>query len=247
MEKNGVQYTTDVEKAQLFADHFKKAFAREDSAQFDKSSYDTVESWFIEYFQEEPGAETKELDVEEYFRVVFKGKNTAAGYDEIAKFILRKLDDKVHHFIIKIYEYCLNNAYFPMEWKRGILVPIGKVNTDHKRVENYRPITLLSVLGKNLERILKILLQKEIGHIIPCYQFGFREHRSTTHPLAILTSNIQTAKLKGKYSAVLMLDINKAFDSVWHHGVLYKLAKAGCSRYLVTMIKNFISERSIQI
>jgi hypothetical protein len=56
-------------------------------------------------------------------------------------------------------------------------------------------------------------MNAEIGHRIPRYQFGFKDH-STIHPLITLTNNAQVNKLMGKKSAALFMDINKAFDSI---------------------------------
>ena len=176
-----------------------------------------------------------------------EGKSTAPGKDNVSKKIICNLGHNVHLYIIRIYEYCLNNQYFPKEWKHGIVITIPKPNTNPHKANNYRPITLLSVLAKNLEQIMKKLILETIDHNIPNYQFGFREKCSTIHPLTIITSNIQTTKLEGQYSAAIFIDINKAFDSVWHWGLLYKLAYLNCPKYLVYMIKMYLKERTLQI
>ena len=127
------------------------------------------------------------------------------------------------------------------------LSPSQNRNTNPHRTNNYRPITLLPVLAKNLEQIIKKLISDAIGHNIPIYQFGFREKMSTTHPLTIITSNIQTTKLEGQHSATIFIDINKVFDSIWHWGLLHKMTHMNCPRYLVHMIKTYLKERTLQI
>jgi hypothetical protein len=75
---------------------------------------------------------------------------------------------------------------------------IAKPNLDHQKTASYRPITLLSVIGKNFEVNLKNRMKAEIGHRIPRYQFGFKEGHSTIHPLIPLTNNVQVNKQMGK-------------------------------------------------
>ena len=144
-------------------------------------------------------------------------------------------------------EYCLNENCFPDEWKKGTLINIAKPNCDHKQHTNYRPITLLPVLGKIYEKILRNTLTKVVGEKIPKHQFGFKEKCSTLHPLMILASNIETAKHQNLKTAALFMDIEKAFDNVWHKGLLYKLHKLKTPRYLINIIKKFLENRTIQI
>lgn len=247
LEKNNKTYNTDQEKVQLFAEHFRETYMENNNPQFDDVQYEDVNNWYETYFSENLVPDTKEIDEKTYFEILYKGKNTAPGHDNITKNIIRKLNYEIHLYIKKIYEYCLNHSYFPPEWKHGILITIPKPNTDHTNVNNYRPITLLSVVGKNFEKIIKTTLHNEVGHVIPGYQFGFREKCSTIHPLTIITSNIQTAKLGGQCSAAIFLDIHKAFDSVWHRGILYKLMLTNCPKGLLFLLKDFLSARTVQV
>lgn len=247
LEKNNRVYNSDPEKVELFAEHFRETYTENNNPQFDHTQYEEVNNWYETYFAENPVPDTKEIDEETYFEIIHKGKNTAPGHDNITKNITRKLNYEIHLHIKRTYEYCLNHCYFPPEWKHGILITIPKPNTCHKNVNNYRPITLLSVLGKNFEKIIKTILQDEVGHVIPRYQFGFREGCSTIHPLTVITSNIQTAKLSGQCSAAIFLDIHKAFDSVWHHGMLYKLMLINCPKYMLFLINDYLCDRTVQV
>ena len=104
----------------------------------------------------------------------------------------------------------MNNSLFHDDWKKGQIITIPKPNTDHKNPANYRPITLLPVLGKLFEKIIRSRLNELIKEKIPAFQFGFKEKRSTVHPLTILTSNVQTAKHVNLKSAAIFLDIKKS-------------------------------------
>lgn len=249
LEEGGKIYTEDQEKVELFAKHFEKSFEQDNDANFDQNHFEHINNWHNVYFQGQKDYNTEPYTIQEvqYLEILNKGKSTTPGFDNVTKAIIRKLDKKIHQYIIKIYEYCLNNCYIPQEWKHGIIITIPKPNTDSNKVRNYRPITLLSVLAKNFEKLIKEILNKSIGNKIPGYQFGFRQNVSTLHPLSILISNVQTAKLTGQRTAAIMLDINKAFDSVWHKGILYKLFLLKCPKSLIYLIKNYLTNRSLQI
>jgi hypothetical protein len=99
------------------------------------------------------------------------------------------------------------------------------------------------VLGKNFELIIKMKLEVTANNI-PNYQFGFKENHS---PVNYLVNNVQENKKVGKKSAALFLDINKAFDSIWHKGLLYKLFKLNCPKYLVSIVKNYLEDRTLSV
>lgn len=250
IEHNGKEYNTAGEQVQLFSVHFAKQYKKTVIDQFDKTTDTMVNNWYRQSFtnnDENRGQNEVEVNQEEYFNILQKQKNTAPGPDSISWLVVKNLDLKIHLFIIKIFEFCLKTQYFPPEWKIGDIIVIPKPNTNTKEMNNYRPITLLPTMGKLFEKIIKGKLLELITDNIPRHQFGFRAQCSTLHPLTILTSNIQTAKLNNQKSAALFLDIKKAFDTVWHRGLLYKLTQLEIPTYLINIIKEFLSERILKV
>lgn len=247
--ENNTEYITNKEKAEIFAQHFKETYTPQSLLEFNKENENAVNNWYQDYFTEINVGEPVDSKIEEdeYFSVISVGKNSAPGYDNVTRKIIRELEDQIHKFIIKIYEFCLKHHYFPPEWKAGTIIVIPKPNSDHSKVTNFRPITLLPVLGKILEKIIRNRINIAVSHKIPQYQFGFREKRSTLLPLSILVSNVQTARLEGMKSAILLLDVKKAFDSVWHKGILFQLHRLNCPDYLLLIIKSFLENRSLQV
>lgn len=245
---NNKNYHTDQEKANLFAEQFEKTFQFQEDNHFDADNLERVNNWYQNYFRiENAASQVPIITEEEYFETLSTGKNTSPGHDNINRNILRKLSLDVHKEIINIYNFCIKQQYFPKEWKTGIVITIPKPNTNHSSPENYRPITLLPVLGKNLEKIIKTRLDLEVSTKIPEQQFGFRSKSSTIHPLTILVSNVQTNHLMGNKTAGLFLDIKKAFDSVWHNGLLYKLSQLNCSKYIIWLVKEFLENRVLMV
>lgn len=242
--ENNVVLNEDQDVADAFGRHYKKIYEMSEDINFDDQSFKEINDWYELYFNDhtDPG-EVPEVTEEEYYHVLNTGKNTAPGYDHISKKTLKNLCAEFHGKVLDIYNYCNKNRYYPQEFKKGIIINIPKPNCDLTKTTNFRPITLLPVIGKNLEKIIKIRLEEELDDKIPPHQFGFRKNSSTIHPLLILTSNVQTNNLKGNKSAALFMDISKAFDSVWHAGLLYKLYSLNCPKYLIHFINNFLKNR----
>lgn len=247
IEANGREYSTDKQKADIFAEQFKQNFSATQHPNFDDENFNTITEWCENYFNIAPTNDTIEVENEEYFNILSSQKNSAPGYDNIPWTVLKKLDYHIHLFIIKVFNHCITHHVFPDIWKKGQIIVIPKPNSDHSKANNYRPITLLPVLGKLLEKIIRNKIESIVRNKIPVQQFGFKEKCSTLHPLTILTSNVQTAKLNNLKSAALFLDIKKAFDSVWHKGLLYKLKQIEVPDQLVHLLKDFLRQRNIQV
>ena len=96
-------------------------------------------------------------------------------------------------------------------------------------VNNYRPISLLSVFNRLLEKLMFKRLSSfiERHNIIYDKQFGFRANHSITHATLLITDRIQRAIEDGQYSCGIFLDFSKAFDSVSHSILLFKLCHYG--------------------
>ena len=249
IEENNKCYTTDKEKTEIFAEHFKNIYKETENDEFDVHHYNYVKRWHDNLLinRQQQLGNIKPITEEEYYNVLHNGKNTAPGYDNIPRKILKKLAPEIHMHIIKILNFCLIHTYYPNEWKTGIIITILKPNQDSSKTNSYRPITLLPVIGKIFEKILKGRLESDLGEIIPNYQFGFKCRTSTIHPLTILVSNIQTSGIEGYKSAAIFLDIRKAFDSTWHLGLLYKLHQINCPTYLIILVEEFLNNRTLYV
>lgn len=251
LKENGKTYDTPEEKATKFAEYFEQSYKESQDVNFDNDYHEYIETWYNTHYKVDNqiihNPNEYFIKEEEYYDTLNQGKNSAPGHDYIKRSLLKQLDDKIHKYIIKMYEYCLKYSFFPKEWKTGIIVTIAKPNSDHSATSNYRPITLLPVLGKNLEKIIKNRLEKSIGHRIPGYQFGFRDHRATVHPLAVLKNNVETSKINKEHTAAIFLDISKAFDSAWFKGLIFKLDRLKCPKYLIYIVISFLTQRMLRV
>lgn len=151
------------------------------------------------------------------------------GCDKICNQLLKHLPRKAIILLARIFTACLKHCYFPCGWKHAIIVPIPKPGKDITNPSNYRPISLLSSLSKLLERAILSRLEQhlETAHVIPDEQFGFKHGHSTNHQLVRLISHIKSGFHNKQSSGMILLDVEKAYDSVWHDAILHKMLSAG--------------------
>lgn len=177
-------------------------------------------------------------------------KNSKApGIDGVANIQIKHLHKRTINYLTKIFNACLKMGYFPNAFKMAKVIPIPKPGKDHKNTKSYRPISLLSCIGKLLERIIliRLLQYTNANNIINPNQFGFRQQHSTVHQLKRVTKHITKNKILRKSTGMILLDIEKAFDTVWHEGLIYKLNNAGVPKYLLKIIKAYISDRKFRV
>ena len=116
-----------------------------------------------------------------------------------------------------------NEGIFPEACKVTNVIPIFKKG-DKSLPSNYRPVALLSRLGKLQERIVfKNLYNFLIGNnLLYKYQSGFLPHHSTVFQLIDIYHNICQALNNNLFSCIVFCDVSKAFDRVWHRSLLFK-------------------------
>jgi hypothetical protein len=122
----------------------------------------------------------------------------------------------------------ITKGIFPALWKRANVLPIFK-KAEQFLTSNYRPISLLPTLAKVFEKIVfKYLFNFfRTNFMISIWQSGFLPGTSTVTQLIEIYDQFCKAVAKGKDVRVVFLDISKAFDTVWHKGLIYKLKAQG--------------------
>ena len=133
---------------------------------------------------------------------------------------------------------------FPDSWKYANIQPIFK-KENRKIKSNYRPISLLLICGKILEKIVfdQLYAFLNANNLLSRNQSGFRPGDSTICQLLSITSSIYEAFENYEETRAVFLDISKAFDKVWHEGLIYKLKCNGISGKLLTFFENYLSQR----
>ena len=120
---------------------------------------------------------------------------------------------------------------------------------DKPCIKNHRPVSLLPVCGKLFERLLYNNMFSFFSEnaLLSPKQSGFRSGYSCTNHLLSITHKILSAFDNGHEVRGVFLDISKAFDRVWHEGLLFKLQQNGKSGQLITLIKYFVSCRKQRV
>lgn len=134
-------------------------------------------------------------------------------------------------------------------FKTTKVIAIHKPNKPKDHPTSYRPISLLSNLGKLFEKIIhkRIIEYASDNSIVCSEQFGFKKEHSTIHQINRIKNNITINKNCKKSTGLILLDIEKAFDTVWHHGLIYKLLMGNLPKYLIRLIMDFIENRTFMV
>lgn len=143
---------------------------------------------------------------------------------------------------------CLERAYFPTQWKSAHVVVLRKPGKeDYTHPKSYRPIGLLSVFGKIVE---KLMIGRIQWHTLPTLhknQYGFLPQRGTEDALYDLVEQVK-AEIDAKKIVILVsLDIEGAFDNAWWPSLKQQLIARKCPRNLYALVDSYLSERKIKV
>ncbi|GBP81489.1 RNA-directed DNA polymerase from mobile element jockey [Eumeta japonica] len=125
---------------------------------------------------------------------------------------------------------------------KGKIITLPKAGKDPRKPENIRPITLLSHVAKTFERAL--LTKLRLFRTPRQEQYGFREGHSTTLQLIRVLHYLASERNCERYTVAVLLDMEKAFDRVWHDGLIYKLMDTSLPPALTKVVANFLQHRS---
>ena len=168
----------------------------------------------------------------------------ACGPDLINNRILREIADSVSPVLTDIFNTSLFTAKVPDIWKQSNVSPVFKKD-DKTNVENYRPISLISSVGKTFEKVVYKHIHNFIlaNQIITPFQSGFMPGDSTVNQLTDMYNTFCRALDEGKEVRVVFCDISKAFDRVWYRGLLAKLYHYGIIGNLHKWFENYLTDR----
>ena len=174
--------------------------------------------------------------------------NKAHGHDNISVRMLKICDTSICKPLELIFRNCLNQGLFPSEWKKAHVVPIHKKGSKHI-ISNYRPISLLSVCGKVFEKNLykSIFDYLTENNLLSSNQSGFKPGDSCTNQLLSISHEIYSSLDKNLETRAVFLDISKAFDRVWHEGLIHKLKLNGIQGNLLNVLTSFLNSRKQRV
>ena len=138
----------------------------------------------------------------------------------------------------------LDTGNIPESWLIGVIKPLYKNKGDPALPENYRPITILSCMGKLFTAMLNTRLNTflEVNNILNETQCGFRASYSTTDNIFVIHALIEYLRVRKLKLFCAFIDFTKAFDNVWRVGLWGKLLSYNISGKILTIIKNMYSD-----
>ena len=172
----------------------------------------------------------------------------ASGPDSINNRLLKELAQPLTLPLKDLFNYSLAIGKVPSIWKQANVSPIYKKD-EPSVVSNYRPISLLSTVGKILERIVHkhIFNFFQEHHIITTLQSGFVPGDSTVNQLVDIYNTFCKALDEGKEVRAIFCDISKAFDRVWHKGLIFKLKTVGISGSVLLWFTDYLDNRKQRV
>ena len=247
--ERGIVFSTP-EKAEALAENCEKVHHLTENLGNEKLEKEAKEKYYEVKNSAVNFDEIKYVSPYEIKKAMSKMKpRKAPGHEGIQNIVLKNLPFKALVLLTNIFNACLRLSYFPETWKKANVLAFPKPGKDKKFPQNYRPISLLTTLSKLLEKILlnRILEFEAINKILINEQFGFRKNKSTVQQLARITDKICNNFNINRHTAMLLLDIEKAFDTVWHRGLIYKLDRYKFPKYIIKIIISYLYKRKFKI
>lgn len=191
------------------------------------------------------------LEGPELRRVVNKlPTRKAKGEDAISNELIKAALPAIEDELCRLFNSCFKLGFFPKTWRSAITIIIRKNGKDdYSHPNSYRPIALLSCLGKILEKIItsRLTFWAELSNVIAPGHMGGRRNHSTDDALLILTTWIKEKWREGEVASALSLDVKSAYPSVHCRRLWFMLFKHNCPLYLQSLIQGFLSERSTNL
>eukprot|EP00112_Aurelia_sp_Birch-Aquarium-sp1_P013836 Seg2955.3 transcript_id=Seg2955.3/GoldUCD/mRNA.D3Y31 product="putative RNA-directed DNA polymerase from transposon X-element" protein_id=Seg2955.3/GoldUCD/D3Y31 len=233
MKEDGTTTQNDQEKADELNTFFASVFTKENLADlplFGARHNDVI----LE------DIDINEQDVDEILANLNPGKSP--GPDGIHPRLLKESRNELKKPLTILYRKCIEEGALPSEWKEAHVTPIYKKGKKEKS-NNYRPVSLTSIVCKGLEKIVRKHCVTHLKRFITTCQHGFVEGRSCLTQL-LNTIDIWTKLLDdGIPVDAVYLDFAKAFDSVPHRRLLIKLESYGIKGKILSFISDFITGR----
>lgn len=264
LEVNNTKLINDQEKEEAYRNIWKQVFriSPQENAEFDLEK-ETEVNRYIDMNQIKittfPRSDLNRLRganlidtliTQEEIKAIIKSfKNNTPGETNINKAILKNIPDAGIKKLQTIFNHSISLGYFPSKFKTALIKMLPKPNTDNRDPKNYRPISLLEVPGKILEKIINKRLREFLEHnnIINDKQHGFRAARGTDTALTIIHETIAHHISRKSQCYIILRDVSKAFDKVWHQGLQHKISLLELPLTITKFINNFLTNRSAKI
>ena len=257
---------TNPEKAQISVESVKRNFSIE-SHLFSKSHFERINK-FVEVHShhftpidslhdnitdtDDDSDLVADVDPDTLIRIVrTELKNgKAPGIDNVYNVILKKaIGAGFYKVLARAFTISLKLGFIPHVWKIAVLCMLIKPDKLPSQTTSYRPISLHSAIMKLFKRVIEKRLRKHLedNGFFSKYQSGFRKSKSTNDHLFCLSQTIMESFSQGEHVIAAFLDVEIAFDNVWHNRLRYKIYQLDLPTKLCRWLSYFLVRRVIQV
>jgi hypothetical protein len=188
---------------------------------------------------------------EEVADLIKKSPSKSCRLDPIPTKILKMFATMLSPFISMLFNVSLSAGVFPQKYKHAVVRPLlKKENLDASQLKNYRPVSNLTFLSKLLEKIVQKRLQSYllVSGVTMAHQSAYRRFHSTETALIKLYSDLLLAADRGEISALCLLDMSAAFDTVDHDILIRRLEnRFGISGSALGWFRSYLTDRSFEV
>jgi len=187
----------------------------------------------------------------QYVSVIFVQKelkalrrNKAAGIDNLPPGLLKDSAEEISQPLAHIINLSLSTTTIPTRWKVAKVTPVHKAGNTNDEM-NYRPISVLPVMSKILEKAIHTQLKTylEQNNLLSNKQFGYRAGRSTETAVTLFLDDIRKEIEKGKLVGAAFMDLSRAFDTLSHATLMSKLKSYGINGNEITCLNDYLFQR----
>lgn len=205
----------------------------------DRRSYVTKNNVSFRYVKVAPH------DIEKIINTLSSKK--APGLDNIRVQDLKLIKNQISPVLANFINLSLSSGLYPDLLKKAIIRPIYKTGS-HYDYTNYRPIAILSVINKIVEKVIvgQVSMFLERHNLLTDHQHGFRRGRSTVTALTHFSEVINESLNSGKQVLCLFIDYKKAFDTLDHNVLVQAMEECGIGGPANAWFKNYLTNRAIQ-
>ena len=191
-----------------------------------------------------------DIESDTLIRIVkFLKRGKAPGPHNIHNEVLRLgTTTSLFHHLARLFTSSIETGYIPTAWKLATLRMLLKPDNS-PLLTSYRPISLMSSIMKLFEQVIERRLCSYLEDIsfINKYQSGFRQNKSTNDHLFWLSQSVMESFNRGEHVVAAFLDIEEAFDNVWHNGLRYKIFMLDLPTKMTRWLSDFLVGRVIQV
>ena len=232
---NGSSHESSLDKAEVLNQQFQSVFTKEPNSPLPDKGFSPY-----------PTMCNINISVEGIYNLLLNiNPHKACGPDQIHGRVLKETADVIAPFLQTLFQSSLDSGVIPDDWRSANITPIFKQG-DRQQPSNYRPISLTSIVSKLFEQIINSNIMKhlETNNILTDHQYGFRHSRSCETLLITLLHDLSRCYDTGIQTDIIFTDFAKAFDTVPHQRLLYKLDWYGIRGGLKDWVSSFLNCRT---